>query len=99
MTTDNLSNAPGRPPVKEAMGLLIQEIRKAMPLDQPVSEWCSDNCNACSVKLLEYLSSELDNWESRIEAGENPGLKEYSRLANSARKIHRVLKKNGIIND
>ncbi|HDK37570.1 MAG TPA: hypothetical protein ENG92_00945 [Thiolapillus brandeum] len=78
---------------------LIQQIRMTIPLDLPEAKVCSDSCNACSLKLLEYLSGELDNWEARLQAGEKPGLLELSQLARSARKIHRVLQKNGLIAD
>ncbi len=86
-----------RPATPVAMRELIQQIRSAIPLDMPEAQACSDSCNACSLKLLEYLSGELDNWEARLAAGEVPGLADLSQLARSARKIHRVLQKNGLI--
>ncbi|WP_456415995.1 hypothetical protein [Thiolapillus sp.] len=89
--------SPRRPSTTVAMRELIQEIRATIPLDLPEAQVCSDGCNACSMKLLEYLSAELDNWEARLQAGETPGLAELSQLARSARKIHRVLQKNGLI--
>ncbi len=76
---------------------LIQEIRTTIPLELPEAQVCGDGCNACSLKLLEYLSAELDNWEARLQDGEKPGLAELSQLARSARKIHRILQKNGLI--
>lgn len=78
---------------------MIQQIRSAIPLDLPEAQVCSDSCNACSLKLLEYLASELDNWEARLADSETPGLADLSQLARSARKIHRVLQKNGLIEE
>ncbi|WP_457665858.1 hypothetical protein [Thiolapillus sp.] len=88
-----------RPDTTAAMAELIGQIRSAIPLDLPEAQVCSDSCNACSLKLLEYLSAELENWESRLAAGEKPGLADLSQLARSARKIHRVLQKNGLIEE
>ena len=88
-----------RPSTTVAMAELISQIRGTIPLDLPEAQVCSDSCNACSLKLLEYLSSELDDWEARLAAGETPGLAELSQLARSARKIHRVLQKNGLIEE
>ena len=86
-----------KPDTVEAMHRLIQEIRTAIPLDLSEEAVCRDGCNACSLKLLEFLSSELENWEARLAQGEKPGLAELSQLARSARKIHRALVKNGIL--
>ncbi len=81
------------------MRRLIQQIRSTIPLDLPEAQVCSDSCNACSLKLLEYLSGELENWEARLDNREKPGLADLSQLARSARKIHRVLQKNGLIEE
>lgn len=89
--------SPRKPDTPEAMRRLIGEIRRRIPFDLPEEQLCKDGCNACSLKLLEYLSSELENWEVRLESGEKPGLADLSQLARSARKIHRVLVKNGIV--
>jgi len=86
-----------KPDTPEAMRRLIGEIRRRIPFDLSEKQLCRDGCNACSLKLLEYLSSELENWEARLESGEKPGLADLSQLARSARKIHRVLVKNGIV--
>jgi hypothetical protein len=86
-----------KPDTVEAMRRLIDEIRAAIPLQFSEAELCRDGCNACSLKLLEFLSSELENWEARLAQGEKPGLAELSQLARSARKIQRALVKNGIL--
>lgn len=49
------------------------------------------------MKLLNYLESELDDWESRLAAGERPGLVDLSRLIRSSRKIARALHKAGLM--
>ncbi|WP_245831896.1 hypothetical protein [Solemya velesiana gill symbiont] len=56
-----------------------------------------DECKGCSMKMLEYLASELDNWEYRLEQGEVPSFGDINQLAKSAKKIYRVLEKNGIV--
>jgi hypothetical protein len=49
------------------------------------------------LKLLDYLESELDLWERRLDEGERPGLAELSRLARTSRKVHKVLLKNNLL--
>ncbi len=93
----NVSMSRSKPDTPEAMRRLIAEIRATIPMDLSEAELCRDGCNACSLKLLEFLSSELEGWEARLDAGEKPGLAELSQLARSARKIHRVLVRNGVI--
>ena len=88
-----------RPNTSIAMRELIAQIRDNIPFDLPESQICGDSCNACSLKLLEYLSGELANWEANLDAGDKPSLVDLSQLARSARKIHRVLQKNGLIQD
>lgn len=86
-----------KPDTRQAMRRLIAAIRAAVPLELPEEEVCRDGCNACSLKLLEFLSSELENWEVRLDQGEKPGLADLSRLEKTARKVHRVLEKNGLV--
>ncbi|BAO45213.1 hypothetical protein [Thiolapillus brandeum] len=85
-----------KPPVAKAMRELIAQARSAIPFDTPEAQLCADECRSCSVKLLEFLAAELDDWEARLDAGETPGLAELSRLARTARKVHRALEKNGL---
>ncbi len=85
-----------KPPTEEAMRDLIAQVRVAIPFDMPETQLCGDECRSCSLKLLEFLAAELDNWEARLDAGETPGLAELSRLARTARKVHAALEKNGL---
>lgn len=79
------------------MGQLIAQIRQELPFDAPAARACAGPCEGCSMKLLDYLESELEQWEARLRAGERPGLADLSKLANSARKIHRGLRRNGLL--
>lgn len=82
-----------KPDATTAMQQLIGQIRTSFPFDRPETQICNGPCDGCSMKLLDYLESELDSWESRIAAGERPGLAELSRLIRTSRKIGRVLEK------
>ncbi len=75
---------------------LIQQIRDAIPLDLPETDICGDDCNGCSMKLLEFLRNELDDWSQRLDDGEVPGLADLSRLARTAKKIRGILRNNGL---
>ena len=76
---------------------LIAEIRNRLPFDKPEAQICSDPCRGCSIKLLDYMRSELEAWEQRLDAGEKPGLADLSRLEKKGRKIYRKLRENQLV--
>lgn len=86
-----------KPDTSTAMRQLIDNIRHHIPFDMPEAYVCTDNCNGCSMKLLEFLDMELLDWERRLQQGECPGLGDIDRMAKIARKIYRVLDRNGLI--
>jgi hypothetical protein len=81
------------------MRQLIDEVRQTLPFDLPEARVCNGPCDGCSLKLLDFLEMELEAWERRLDAGEKPGLAELSRLARTSRRIHRVLQRNGLLDD
>ncbi|MCX4025290.1 hypothetical protein [Spartinivicinus marinus] len=86
-----------KPSTSVAMQDLINQIRSAIPFDTPESVLCAGTCHGCSKKLLEFLSRELDDWESQLQSGEIPTLGEIDRLAKTSKKIYRVLQKNRLV--
>ncbi len=86
-----------KPDAPTAMRQLIAQIRETLPFDAPQAQVCQGPCEGCSMKLLDYLDSELSGWEQRLDQGERPGLAELSQLARTARRVHRVLQKNGLL--
>ena len=86
-----------KPDVTNAMLQLIARIRTTFPFDRSEAQICTGPCQGCSLKLLEFLESELDGWEARINAGEHPGLAELSQLIRTSRKIARVLEQSGLM--
>jgi hypothetical protein len=86
-----------KPDTTTAMRQLIGEIRLAIPFDMPEASMCSDNCNMCTMKLLEYLDMEVMDWERRLDAGEIPNFGDISRLQKTGKKIYRALEKNGLV--
>jgi len=79
------------------MQQLIQEIRAALPFAMPEAYLCDGVCKGCSLKLLDFLDSELSAWEGRLNDGDVPCLADLQRLARTSKKVHRVLKRNGLI--
>lgn len=88
-----------KPNTTDAMRQLIQEVKTALPLDLTPIDVCSDECKNCSIKLVEYIATELENWEYKLDAGDTPDFKDLSRLAKSSQKIYRALVKNGLVKD
>ena len=79
------------------MSNLIAQARAAIPLDHDLGDLCGDDCKGCSVKLIEFIAVELDNWEHKINEGVIPNLGELDKLARTCRKIHAILQKNGLV--
>ncbi len=88
-----------KPDIATAMRDLIRQVRAALPFDTPESQVCSGACQGCSRKLLDFLESELEDWETRLNQGEKPGLGDLSRLIGISRKVRRVLTRNGLLAD
>lgn len=78
---------------------LIGRVRTTLPFDLPEAQVCSGVCQGCSRKLLDFLASELDDWERRLASGERPGLSDLSQLIRTSRKVQRVLIRNGLIDE
>lgn len=88
-----------KPAVAIAMRDLIRQLRLSLPFGAPEASICSGLCQGCSRKLLDFLASELDDWERRLDAGECPGLRDLSHLLQTSRKVQRLLIRNGLIAD
>jgi hypothetical protein len=86
-----------KPDAPTALRQLIDEVRQTLPFDLPEARVCNGPCDGCSLKLLDFLEMELAAWERRLDEGEKPGLAELSRLAKTARRIHRILHRNGLL--
>lgn len=86
-----------KPDTRTAMRELIAQVREAVPFDAPEAQLCTGPCDGCSVKLLAFLESELEDWETRLDGGERPGLKDLSRLAKTSRKVYAVLERNALV--
>lgn len=86
-----------KPKTPEAMQKLIDEVRGALPFGMPEAYLCDGVCKGCSLKLLDYLDSELAGWEGRLYDGEVPCLADIQKLAKSSKKIYKILEKNGLL--
>ena len=58
---------------------------------------CTGRCDGCSRKLLDWLEGELDDWQARLAADEQPHLGDIDRLARSSRKVYAALARNGLV--
>jgi len=86
-----------KPNATTAMTLLLQQINDTFPFDKPEAEICAGKCIGCPKKVLEYLSMEMDYYQSQLDAKQTPLLGDISRLALIAKKSHRSLKRNKLI--
>lgn len=87
-----------KPSTQAAMLRLINQIRTEIPFDMPEATLCRGPCNGCSKKLMEFLDQELESQQQDIDMGEVPTLGQIHKLARLAKKVHKVLAKNGLIN-
>ncbi len=80
-----------------AMQNLIDQVRKHMPFGADESQLCSDNCQGCSKKLLEFLDTELDDWQRKLENGVQPNFGEIHRMGKTCKKVYTILKMNKLV--
>ena len=86
-----------KPPPSIAMQNLIDQVRNQLPFGADESQLCSDNCQGCSKKLLEFLNSELEGWEQKLQEGTQPDFGELHQLGKTCKKVYLVLKKNDLV--
>ncbi len=86
-----------KPNTTQAMRGLIEDIKLSLPFSLNTDDICKDECKNCSFKLLEFIASEVNGWEYRLDNGEVPNFRDLSRLVKTAQKIEKALKKNGLI--
>lgn len=86
-----------KPDTRTAMETLIRQIRLTLPFADRQARLCGDDCQLCSLKLLDYLEMELESWEQRLARGDRPDFGDLNRLARSARRIQRALQRNGLL--
>ena len=86
-----------KPQRTQAMQQLIEAVRKTFPFEDADANICTGQCNACSMKLLEYLDTELDDWEYKLKQGETPSFGEINKMAKTSKKIYKVLDKNNLV--
>ena len=87
---------PPKPRTTEVMRSIIRQARSALPLDLSPDEVCADECRGCSIKLVEYIAMEIDNWEYRLDEGAVPTFRDLDKLGRSCTKIHRALQKKQV---
>lgn len=86
-----------KPDTTQAMHILIEQIKSALPFGVPEHEICAGVCVGCPKKLMEYISSEVEYWECKLENDEKPSLLDLSDLARVGSKVHRSMVKNKLV--
>ncbi|MFL0801319.1 MAG: hypothetical protein K6L80_12760 [Agarilytica sp.] len=85
------------PSTTHAMTRVIYDIRRAFPFDAPEAHICRSSCIGCSKKLLSFLETEIDDWQTKMEHGTAPKLGDIQQLSKMAKKIGKALEKNAIL--
>ena len=88
-----------KPDTTTAMKNMIDDVRSAMPFGADDAQLCTDSCQGCSKKLLEFLETELDDWEHKLHEGIQPNFGDIHRMGKICKKVYVVLKKNGLIEE
>ena len=87
-----------KPKTDVVMLNIIRQIRETFPFAISEQELCAETCSyGCPKKLLEYIHTEITEWERRLENGEIPNLRDIQNLSKTSKKIYRVLKKNNLV--
>ena len=88
-----------KPDTSTAMQNLIDEVRATMPFDAGEAQLCADSCKGCSLKSLEFLDMELQDWDQKLKNGVKPSFGDIHKMGKTSKKIYMVLKKNGLIEE
>ncbi|MBF0264147.1 MAG: hypothetical protein HQL46_02670 [Gammaproteobacteria bacterium] len=86
-----------KPNRTDALKAVINQIREVMPFEDLEATICTGQCNQCSVKLLEYLDTLIEEWEFRLKQGDIPSFGEIAQLAKTSKKIYKILEKNNLV--
>ena len=86
-----------KPNTSIAMQQLITQIQTSLPFDKSEHEICEGKCVGCPKKMLEYIGSELDHYQCQLNNEEIPTLGELSNLARIAKKVHRNMLRNNLV--
>lgn len=89
-----------KPKTTVVMRDIIRQIRENFPFALSEQELCAQTCShGCSIKLLEYIDMEINEWEQRLNKGEIPTLGDIQKLSRLSLKIYRVLQQNKLVSD
>jgi hypothetical protein len=88
-----------KPNTRIAMQNVIDQINQVMPFGLSEAEICAGKCIGCPKKLTEFMSMEVDYWQSQLNNDEPILLGDVSRLARIGQKVYKGLKRNGLIVD
>ncbi len=83
-----------KPNTKIAMQTLIKQIKREIINRRENKNLCSDTCRGCSIKLINYLINEVEDWEYRLSENEVPSFADINKLARTVTKIEKVLGSN-----
>lgn len=87
-----------KPRTDVVMSDIIHKIKDAFPFDMGEEELCGDTCShGCALKLLEFMSMEIAEWEERLADGDIPNFKDIQKITKTSKKIYKVLEKNNLV--
>ena len=87
-----------KPKTDIVMSDIIHKIKDTFPFSMGEEELCGDTCShGCALKLLEYMSMEINDWEERLEDGYIPNFKDIQKITKTSKKIYKVLEKNNLV--
>lgn len=88
-----------KPDTSTAMQNLIDKVRSAMPFGAGEAQLCADSCQGCSLKLLAFLDTEMEDWEQKLQQGIRPNFGDIHRMGKICKKVYLVLQKNGLLEE
>lgn len=86
-----------KPDRTQAMLQLIKTVREKFPFNESEANMCTGQCNSCSMKLLDYLDIQLEDWEYRLKKGEIPTFGDIQQIAKTSKKIYHALDKHNLV--
>ncbi|TMP29081.1 hypothetical protein CWB99_09930 [Pseudoalteromonas rubra] len=90
---------PRKPDRVTAMRLLIEQVKKELPLYEPDTFFCGTNtsCVGCPKKLMELVDTDLTYWEHQLNCGVVPQFDDIRRFAKLCKNVKRGLVRNHLM--
>lgn len=78
---------------------LIRQAREKIPFHLTFTGDCEGRCDECAFKLMEFLDTDLCDWEARLKRGDTPNLGDVHKLADDCKAVYAIIQAQGLVKE